>query len=442
MANMKSHDFKDLEILLGEEKDVLTKHRDLIKEMKEANKFFEAWGRLEGPDLEDIAPKVSEVTSHLFESEELFTAQYDQYRTKLKEVKTREKKIHTLKAKVKTARETHKENVKKSRSIENSKIELEVLEEELAKIEAEHEGSKRAEIRDALRLKFSAYSQLAVKRPGSRKTNSNPTGHAVTSQIMKDFEKAFKTASSVIIPSNSTAAPAAHENIPSPTHPNNVRASSPSSSSIASTTFTAKDNRDSIARNERYERQSSFDSSVTSPVDATANKLNGIYITDRPYPTIRPSQSMPTQSTNFGTLPSPTAYSNTGQPPPHPQGGGVAYTSDPYQQQQQQHQQQQQYYQAMSHGGQHYSQQQQQGQPPHGYTPPPSAQQQPQGQWGYAAQNQASPQPGSATPQQAYYIPTASTGTASTQGGGMYQAPPGYVWDGTQWVRSEPPPKT
>jgi NACalpha-BTF3-like transcription factor len=106
---------------------------------------------------------VSGIFTKLLDAEDMFTVESLQYREKMKEIKKREMQIQTLKARVKTAQDKHKENVKKQKPSDQSKYEAEALEEELAKLVAEHEGSKRAEIRDALRIKFAACTQLAIK---------------------------------------------------------------------------------------------------------------------------------------------------------------------------------------------------------------------------------------------------------------------------------------
>ncbi|KAJ3417360.1 hypothetical protein HDV05_004825 [Chytridiales sp. JEL 0842] len=371
MTSMKRNDFKDLEIFLGEEKGVIAAQKDLMKRNREATKYFEIWGKLEGSDLEDIFNRTTQLLEKLHEAEEAFIGHYEAYRIKLKEVKAREKQIHVIKGRVKVAQDKHKDNIKKQRPSDASKQEVDMLEEEQARLEAEHEGSKRAEIREALRIRFLAYSQLAIKMSvigqfGVSLADQIPQGvlhagqsmplyegHFMTSQIVRDFEKAYVTATTIVIPQSvPIIAPPVPTSSPSPTTesfsnstaPRHPREFSTQNSAASMKSESSKlERQDSRAEKQdlkyekpdmkyekpdlKYERQDSMDS-TQGRMESTTQRLSTIYVTERPH--------VPTPVRPVSSLPAPPAIQQTSTPPPqyHDQNSTVTYQVVTTQQQQ------------------------------------------------------------------------------------------------------------
>ncbi|KAJ3328028.1 hypothetical protein HDU76_010712, partial [Blyttiomyces sp. JEL0837] len=207
VANFKHDDSRNLTLYLQEEKDVIKAYNALIKEKKEASKYYAIWGKLEGADIDDISSKMTTVFDHLFTAESTFVESYTQFRKKIKEVKAREEAIQEQRQKVKTAHTKLESAAKAQKPIDALKIDYEAQGEELKKMIADHEGLKRADIRDAFKMQFEAYAALAIKmsvvaKYGVYLADQIPQGslapgqemppyigHSVTSQIVADFEK-------------------------------------------------------------------------------------------------------------------------------------------------------------------------------------------------------------------------------------------------------------
>ncbi|KAJ3193112.1 hypothetical protein HK101_005402 [Irineochytrium annulatum] len=162
-AGVGRHDTKDLHIFLTEEKDVIKCLQALTKEKRDAIKYLGVWGKLEHSDLQDISSKLTGVMSELVDGEDALIESMTSYRSKLAEVRKREEAITQQKAKVKRTVTAVREAAKKQKDVEQATFEQNLAEEELRKMESESEGLKRLDMRDAFRILFAGYAELARK---------------------------------------------------------------------------------------------------------------------------------------------------------------------------------------------------------------------------------------------------------------------------------------
>ncbi|KAJ3212838.1 hypothetical protein HDU67_003579 [Dinochytrium kinnereticum] len=230
---------------LKKEKSVISNLDKGIKEKRDAFKYFGVWGELQHDDIKDISAKMIKLLSRQIDAEAALNNSLGEYRQKMKEIKAREQAISDQQSKVKTAGTKLQDALRKQKESDQLKFELNLHEEELKRLKAEHEGLKRRDIRDAFYLYFQAYADYgqkvcrillkhlqlnAVTEFGKHLADQIPQGTLavdqvlppfssgkVTEQIMKDFDAAFEGKTIVATPKQESATTAPRQ--PSPEAP-------------------------------------------------------------------------------------------------------------------------------------------------------------------------------------------------------------------------------
>ncbi|KAJ3195771.1 hypothetical protein HK101_011113 [Irineochytrium annulatum] len=197
-AGVRRHDTKDLHIFLTEEKDVIKCLQALTKEKRDAIKYLGVWGKMEHADIDDISSKLTGVMSALVDGEDALIESMTSYRSKLAEIRKREEAITQQKAKVKRTVAAVREAAKKQKDVEQATFEQDLAEEELRKMESESEGLKRLDMRDAFRILFAGYAELARKMAavatfGTHLADQIPQGTLLPGQVLPPFNNANVT---------------------------------------------------------------------------------------------------------------------------------------------------------------------------------------------------------------------------------------------------------
>ncbi|TPX57481.1 hypothetical protein PhCBS80983_g03810 [Powellomyces hirtus] len=231
VAAFNAHDYKELNVLIKEEKDVMTELNKFAKEKVEgikravkfelsawtklklitAGKYMALWGKSEHKDFEDVTEKFLTLFDEFGKFHSELIEKYEIYRSRLKDMRAREESLYTLRKRLKDLQEKYKDALKKQKPSETIKIELTVVDRDLAEQEAEHEGFKRSTFKDAMHLQMDAWMEFGNKMTvfstfGKHLADQIPQGSlapgqelpeyqgaSVTTQITLDFFKALRS---------------------------------------------------------------------------------------------------------------------------------------------------------------------------------------------------------------------------------------------------------
>ncbi|KAJ3033777.1 hypothetical protein HK097_004728, partial [Rhizophlyctis rosea] len=325
VAAINAHDHKELNVLIKEESDVIKQFKTLGKEASEASKYMTAWGKLEYDDFVDITDKLSILFDEHVKFINTLSERYNDYRTKLKDIRAREDNLYAQKQKVRHTQEKLKTEIKKGRPADSIRSELATVEREYTEGCAAHEGFKRATFQQALHIQFDGWMEYAQKVTifatfGKYLSDQIPqgtlsagqelpqyTGTETTKKIVTDFLKTVKE--------NSKHRPADAESKPTTPLTGSIRSASPEEMARQQT--------------ERSARQRSVDSSsyyedptlqqqpaYPSPHDAASaspspNQPRRYYQAGQQgaHPEHRSSyQQLPFAGSSYGTLPYSASY--------------------------------------------------------------------------------------------------------------------------------------
>ncbi|KAJ1559336.1 hypothetical protein HK405_011034, partial [Cladochytrium tenue] len=237
LASLGHNDGKNLNIYIQEEKDVIQAMQGLVKERREALQYFDVWGKLEAPDIKDIAEKMVAMMNTLVEAEAQLVQVHVAFVEKFRGIQEREAAIHELRHKARRAAEALERAVKHQKPSEQLEFERQFADEEVRKAEAEHVGLLRVDVRDATAVYFAGYADLAFRMTamakfGKHLSDQVPqgtlrpgeelppyTGGKVVEQIYRDFRLSLQGK----IPLSPLVPPASPQQRPASTH----RGSSP-----------------------------------------------------------------------------------------------------------------------------------------------------------------------------------------------------------------------
>ncbi|KAI8846763.1 Eisosome component PIL1-domain-containing protein [Chytridium lagenaria] len=238
----------DFRQYLKKEKIVASHVEKSIKDKRDAIKYFGVWGELEHDDIKDVSSKMTRLISRQLDAENDLNTSMGEYRQKMREIKVREKAIADQEAKVAKASSKLQDALRKQKDSENLKFELQLQEDELKKLKADHEGFKRRDLRDSFYTYFKACSEFsrklsAVANFGKHLADQIPQGTLaigqvlpaftsgkVTEQILKDFDASFEGRTITL-----TSSTPLGNNVPAMSKPTNAAPAMPEPKSTLST---------------------------------------------------------------------------------------------------------------------------------------------------------------------------------------------------------------
>ncbi|KAI8820652.1 Eisosome component PIL1-domain-containing protein [Fimicolochytrium jonesii] len=199
VVSLNSHDHAELSILIKEEKDVATELHKFAKEKLEAGKYLHTYGKTQHKDIEDISEKYLTLIEKFVDFHSTTIEKYESYRSRLKDMRQREETLYALRKRHKELQDKYKDAVKKQKPHETLKIELGVVEKDLAEQEAECEGYKRATLKEALHTQMDAWMDLGNKMAifatyGKHLADQIPQGSLAPGQELPPYEGSGVTA--------------------------------------------------------------------------------------------------------------------------------------------------------------------------------------------------------------------------------------------------------
>ncbi|CAG8700630.1 3602_t:CDS:2, partial [Acaulospora morrowiae] len=170
LITVVNNDTKHLSKFLSSERSVWNALSTLAYEQSEASKCMAIWGRSEDVDLCDVTEKLSVLTAKLSESENVLADKYVQYRTHLKEIRSREDKMkeqRTKKELLWSKIEKEERKSKRSDSVDQKLKDLhkdmENLQKETIEEETKLADFKREKLRTALLVQLDALFEFGEK---------------------------------------------------------------------------------------------------------------------------------------------------------------------------------------------------------------------------------------------------------------------------------------
>ncbi|KAJ3048207.1 hypothetical protein HK097_010767 [Rhizophlyctis rosea] len=225
-----------LNVLIQEEKDVVTALQEIAREKAEAGNYLTKWGAHEAEeDLVDITAKLQQLYEKFSEVQIVLAEHHNTYRSHLKSIKQTEdsfakllKHQHTLEEKLESLQ--HKRHGPDPRAVDAARSELAQAEAEIVSKSAELRSLKRAALRAGLDAQFDGMVEAANKLSVignfgkhlsaqiplvSHVKDSEPLpayqNTVTTSQILNDFQHAYASANqsnaSTLLPYLSVPAP-------------------------------------------------------------------------------------------------------------------------------------------------------------------------------------------------------------------------------------------
>ncbi|KAJ3006876.1 hypothetical protein HKX48_009422 [Thoreauomyces humboldtii] len=190
---LNAHDHKELNVLIKEEKDVMTKLQELAKEKVESAKYFAAWGAHEHDDIRDVTEKYRTLFDEQGSFHTVLIERYENYRVQLKEMRRREEALFASRKRVKDLQEKLKEAMKKQKPYETIKIEVATADRELTEAETDHEGTKRRNLKEAMHAQMDAWLEFGQKMTifatyGKHLADQIPQGEKVRRDELPDYE--------------------------------------------------------------------------------------------------------------------------------------------------------------------------------------------------------------------------------------------------------------
>ncbi|KAJ3147860.1 hypothetical protein HDU86_007855 [Geranomyces michiganensis] len=217
VVGLKANDTKALSVLIDEEKDVMKAADKFGKEKVEAGKYIANWGKNEEKDLEDITQKFSTLYEAFGRFQATLIDRHEEYRQKLKQMRQREEDLIALRKRVHQVQDKLTDAVKRQKPSETLKVELTVVERDLAAMEAQHEGVKRATFRAAMHGQMDAWMDFGTRvtifgqfgkhladqiLDGALPPGQEYTGIRTTRQIIMDFSKELRVLDSAVAAAN------------------------------------------------------------------------------------------------------------------------------------------------------------------------------------------------------------------------------------------------
>ncbi|KAJ3185619.1 hypothetical protein HDU87_000243 [Geranomyces variabilis] len=208
VAHLKPNDLKALTVFIDEEKDVLKAGEKFGKEKVEAGKYLANWGKTEEKDLEDVASKFATLYEAFGKFQSTLVERHTVYRSKLKAMRQKEEDLIALRKRVHQLQDKLADAIKRQKPSETIKVELTVVERDLAAMEAQHEAGKRALFREAMHGQMDAWMDFGTRvtimgqfgkhladqiLEGALPSGQEYTGIRTTRQILMDFSKELRT---------------------------------------------------------------------------------------------------------------------------------------------------------------------------------------------------------------------------------------------------------
>ncbi|KAI8587837.1 Eisosome component PIL1-domain-containing protein [Geranomyces variabilis] len=208
VANLKPNDLKALTVFIDEEKDVMKAADKFGKEKVEAGKYLANWGKTEEKDLEDVTSKFATLYEAFGKFQSTLIERHEVYRSKLKAMRQKEEDLIALRKRVHQLQDKLTDATKRQKPSETIKVELTVVERDLAAMEAQHEGAKRALFREAMHGQMDAWMDFGTRvmimgqygkhladqvLEGALPSGQEYTGIRTTRQIIMDFSKELRT---------------------------------------------------------------------------------------------------------------------------------------------------------------------------------------------------------------------------------------------------------